>query len=265
MSLKAVGLAAAACAGLLLLTSCASARGGDASGPAVPGGEGRSGTVVVFAAASLAEAFTAIGRDFEQENPGVTVTFNFGGSPALAQQILAGAPADVLASANQATMATVSDAGGVAGEPLVFARNSLEIAVPAGNLAGVTGLADFADEAKTVALCAPEVPCGALAAQVFAAAGLTPAADTLEQDVKAALIKVERDEVDCALVYRTDIVAAGDAVEGIEFPGSAVAVTDYLVATLRDAPNPAAARAFTAFVLSAEGQARLALAGFDVG
>jgi len=246
-------------AGLLLLTSCAP------SAPVGPVEGSVDGTVVVFAAASLTEAFTALGAAFETEHPGTTVTFNFASSSALAQQLRAGAPADVFAAASPAAMSIVGDAGLVRGEPAVFAANSLRIAVPAGNPAGVSGLADFARSDLTVALCAPEVPCGALAERVFATAGITPAPDTLEQDVKAALVKVERDEVDCALVYRTDVLAAGSAVDGIGFPGADEAVTEYPIATLGDAPNPTAASAFRDFVLSDAGAAGLAAAGFLAG
>lgn len=252
--------AAAACAALLLLAGCASPR----PAPVDSGSDTVTGAVVVFAAASLTEAFTALGDDFEAEHPDASITFNFGSSAALAQQIAAGAPADVFAAANQAAMAVVSEAGQMDGEPAVLARNSLRIAVPAGNPAGVTGLADFARRDLTVALCAPEVPCGVLSARVFEAAGITPAPDTLEQDVKAALVKVERDEVDCALVYRTDVAAASGGVDGIDFPGSAEASTEYPIAALRAAPNPAGARAFTDLVVSAGGRDRLAAAGFDV-
>lgn len=253
--------AAGVFAWLLLLAGCASPQ---TSVPDDSGTDAVTGPVVVFAAASLTEAFTALGEDFEKQHPGANVTFSFGSSAALAQQIAAGAPADVFAAANQTAMGVVAEAGQAVGEPAVFARNSLRIAVPAGNPAGITGLADFARRDLAVALCAPEVPCGVLSARVFEAAGITPAPDTLEQDVKAALVKVERDEVDCALVYRTDIVAAGGAVDGIDFPGSADAVTEYPIATLRAAPNPAGARAFTDLVLSAGGRDRLAAAGFDV-
>ncbi|TFB57215.1 molybdate ABC transporter substrate-binding protein [Cryobacterium tagatosivorans] len=243
----------------LLLTSCAPAA------PVGPEPGAVAGTVVVFAAASLTEAFTALGEQFEADHPGTSVTVNFGSSSALAQQLTAGAPADVFAAASPSAMGVVDEAGLVRGGATVFASNSLRIAVPAGNPAGVTGLADFARGDLTVALCAPEVPCGVLSAQVFADAGITPAPDTLEQDVKATLVKVERDEVDCALVYRTDVLAAGGAVDGIDFPGADEAVTEYPIAMLSDAPNPAAARAFRDFVLSDTGTAALAAAGFGAG
>ncbi|PJJ61436.1 molybdate ABC transporter substrate-binding protein [Compostimonas suwonensis] len=231
-----------------------------------PGREAQhvEGAVTVFAAASLTGTFTELAKQFEQANPDATVTLNFGGSSALAEQINQGAPADVFAAASPATMTTVVDAGGVAGEPTVFASNTLEIAVPPGNPGGITGIADFGDEAKTIALCAPEVPCGAAAATVFEKAGITAAPDTLEQDVKAALTKVQLGEVDAAMVYRTDVLAAGDGVEGIEFAEAADAVNDYPIAVLSAAPNPTGAQAFVDFVLS-EGAGVLAAAGFDAG
>ena len=227
-----------------------------------PAGQAVSGTVTVFAAASLTETFTALGEDFEAANPGTTVTFNFAGSSALAQQITQGAPVDVFAAASPATMAVATDAGSVTAAPTVFVRNKLQIAVPAGNPAGITGLADFADDAKAIALCAEQVPCGAAARKAFDAAGITPEPDTLEQDVKAALTKVRLGEVDAALVYETDVEAAGADVEGIAFPEAEQAINDYPIAPLADAPNPGGAAAFIAFVLSDKGRAALTAAGF---
>ena len=220
-----------------------------------------TGTITVLAAASLAEAFTELARGLEQDRPGTTVVLSFGASSSLAQQIVNGAPADVFAAASPATMATVVEAGD-AGEPRVFARNTLQIAVPAG--APDVELADFADPDRTVALCSPEVPCGAAAARAFATAGITPRADTLEQDVKAALSKVRLGEVDAALVYRTDVLAAGDDVRGIEVPEAAAAVNDYPVTRLAASGNPGLADAFVERVLSPEGQRVLADAGFDL-
>jgi molybdate transport system substrate-binding protein len=126
----------------------------------------------------------------------------------------------------------------------------------------VTGLADFAREDLTLAVCAPQVPCGAAAEQVFAAAGITARPDSQEEDVRAALTKVQLGEVDAALVYATDVAAAGDQVEGIEFPEAEQAVNEYPIAVLDDAPNPAAARAWVDLVRSDAGQRALADAGF---
>ena len=223
----------------------------------------QGGTVNVFAAASLTDAFRQIADEVEQANPGLSVVLNVGASSALAQQIVSGAPADVFAAASPATMTTVTDAG-EATAPRVFARNRLQIAVPADNPGGVTGLADFADRDRTFALCAAEVPCGAAAAAVFAEAGIRAAPDTLEQDVKAALSKVVLGEVDAALVYRTDVLAAGSKVRGIGFPEAEQAASDYLLATLTPASNASGAEAFAAYVRSSEGQRILAKAGFDL-
>ena len=232
-------------------------------GSAADAQDGAPGEVVVFAAASLTETFTELGRRFEEANPGTTVTFNFAGSSSLAKQIVEGAPVDVFASASPTNMDQVTETGAVSGEPTVFVRNRLEIAVPAGNPGDVTGLADFADEDRTIALCAEEVPCGAAARRALDAAGVTAAPDTLERDVKAVLTKVELGEVDAALVYRTDVRAAGDTVEGIACPEAERAVNDYPIATLAEAPNTGGARAFVDFVLSDAGRSVLTDAGFD--
>lgn len=252
--------AALAVATVLVLAACGGTAPQDES--VQTGGDGLRGDLTVFAAASLTDTFTALGDAFTAEHPDVDVTLNFGGSSGLAEQIGSGAPADVFASASPATMTTVVDAGGADGEPATFTSNTLQIVVPAGNPAGVTGLADFADDDLTIALCAAEVPCGAASEKVFAAAGVTPAPDTLEQDVRAVLTKVELGEVDAALVYRTDVLAAGDAVEGLDFPEAADAVNDYPIVVLAEAPNPEAAQAFVDLVLSDEGQQLLRDAGF---
>lgn len=218
-------------------------------------------TLTVLAAASLTESFTTISRAFETEHPGVTVSLSFGGSPALAEQILQGAPADVFAAASPSTMGTVTEGGAVDGTPVVFARNSLEIAVPPGNPGGVRGIADFGDPALDLALCAPEVPCGAAAQKVFAAAGITAVPDTLEQDVKSVLTKVQLDEVDAGLVYRTDVLAAGAAVEGIDFPEAERAETEYPIAVLKGSGHGRLAKQFVDYVRG-DGAAALKDAGF---
>lgn len=221
-----------------------------------------SGEITVFAAASLTETFTQLGKDFEAAHPGTTVTFNFAGSSALARQLDQGAPADVFASAAPKNMTDVTGTGAITDKPVTFVTNTLEIAVPAGNPGKITGLADFAKQDLKIALCAEQVPCGAAARKVFEAAGVTPAPDTLEQDVKAALAKVSLGEVDAALVYKTDVTAAGDKVAGIEFPESGEAVNEYPIAACATAPNPAGAKAFVDFVLSDKGKAVLTEAGF---
>jgi molybdate transport system substrate-binding protein len=227
----------------------------------VPSG-GLSGTLTVFAAASLTDVFTSLGDRLEEENPGLDVRFNFAGSSQLATQLTQGAPADVFASANDAQMEVVTDAGLQAADPAVFTENVLEIAVPKGNPAGITGLADFARPELTLAVCAPQVPCGAAAQKVFQAAGITAQPDTQEQDVRAALTKVQLGEVDAALVYATDVKAAGDGVEGIPFPEAEKAVNSYPIVVVKGAPNAAAAQAFVDLVTGPQGQQALADAGF---
>jgi molybdate transport system substrate-binding protein len=246
-------------AAVLALAGCG-AEGADAASGSSD--DGLSGTLTVFAAASLTDVFTDLGNDLMADDPGLTIRFNFAGSSALATQIVQGAPADVFASANEAQMAVVTGADLAAGEPEIFTSNVLQIAVPAGNPADVTGLEDFRKADLALALCAPEVPCGSAAEDVFAAAGITPEPDTYEEDVRAALTKVELGEVDAALVYASDVVSAGDEVEGVEFPEAQDAINDYPVCVLADAPNPEAAEAFVALVQSEEGQQALADAGF---
>ena len=246
-------------AALMALAAC----GGGSSVDATAGGAAPSGTVTVLAAASLTESFTRLGKDFEAANPGTKVTFSFAGSAQLAAQITAGAPADVFAAAGPAPMATVVKAGDTAAPPQIFVRNHLVVAVPKGNPRGLRSLADLSRPGLKVALCAEQVPCGAAARKALDASGakLTPV--TLEQDVRAALSKVKLGEVDAALVYRTDVRAAAAQADGIEFPESAGAVNDYPITALKDAPNPAGANAFVAYVLSGPAAAVLAEAGFS--
>jgi molybdate transport system substrate-binding protein len=220
-----------------------------------------SGTVTVFAAASLTESFGTLGRQFEAAHPGVTVRFNFAASSALAESISQGAPADVFASASAKNMDSVVKAGAAA-DPKTFARNAMEIAVPPDNPAGVTALADLARPGLKLALCQEQVPCGATARKVFDQAGLTVKPVTLGADVKAVLTAVQLGEVDAGLVYKTDVRAAGRKVTGIEIPAGQNASTSYPIATLTKAPNGAAARAFIDYVLSAAGTRVLTGAGF---
>ena len=170
-----------------------------------------------------------------------------------------GAGADVFAAADERSMASVGEA--VEGQQ-VFARSRLALLVERGNPHGLTGLGDLDRDDIAVVLCAPQVPCGAAAEKVFAAAGITPRPDTLEQDVKAALAKVAADEVDAALIYRTDVLAASDDVEGIDFPESASVVNSYPIATVADSVNQDLAQEFVDAVLGDEGQQVLADAGF---
>lgn len=217
------------------------------------------GELTVFAAASLTDAFEEIGAAFEAERDDVEVTFAFGASSSLREQLLGGAPADVFASAAPGPIEALVEEGLVE-DPAPFARNSLAVAVPRGNPGGVGSLADLADPSLLVGLCAPEVPCGALARQVVEQAGIEVRPDTEEVDVRALLGKVVAGELDAGLVYLTDVHAAGDAVEAIEVPGDAS--TEYPIAVVRAAADVEAARAFTRFVRGPVGRRILADAGF---
>ncbi|THV41890.1 molybdate ABC transporter substrate-binding protein [Glycomyces buryatensis] len=244
-------LAALGCAALALSACTAGADADDGASQT---------TLSVFAAASLTESFEEIGADFETEHEGVTVEFNFAGSSTLASQINQGAPADVFASADEANMDTVVESGS-AENAETFALNQLVIAVPEGNPGGVTGLGDL--QGLKVAACAPEVPCGTTAQAVIDAAGgqVTPA--TYEADVRATLAKLTLGEVDAALVYRTDTLAAADEVDGIEFDEASKAVNAYPIAALTNAPNADLAREFTEYVHSDAAQSVLSGAGFE--
>jgi molybdate transport system substrate-binding protein len=255
-----IAAAGAGAAVLLALGACSSSSGdttADASGsPKL------SGTVTVFAAASLEESFEKLGEEFEQRHPGTEVTFSFGGSDSLAAGITNGAPADVFAAASPKTMALVTDRDGTDGKPVTFVRNQLQIATLPGNPDRISSLEDLAKSGVKVVLCDKEVPCGAATQKALDTAGLDLEPASYEQDVKGALTKVELKEADAAVVYRTDVRAAGDKVDGVDFPESADAVNDYPIALLEDAPNRTAARAFIALVRSPEGQKVLTEAGF---
>jgi len=220
--------------------------------------------VVVLAAASLNGAFTRLGNSVEDEHPGINIRFSFGGSSSLAPQVTSGAPADVFASANPDVMQLLIDGGSVTTEPQLFARNRLEIGVPEGNPAGVQELEDLTDSETTVALCAPQVPCGAAAQKALRAAGISVEPVSYEDDVKAVASKVELGEVDAGLIYHTDVLAATGRIEGIEFEEADRAVNDYVIAPVADGANPEGAEVFIDFVRSLRGREVLRDAGFDV-
>ncbi len=220
-----------------------------------------SGKVTVLAAASLTEAFTDLGRAFETANPGVKVTFSFGASSTLAQQAMDGAPADLLATADQANLQKVVDGGG-AFDPRVFARNRLAILVGKGNPKGIATLADLARPGVTVVLCAPEVPCGKFGAQILQKAGVAVTPKSLEENVKGVVAKVSLGEADAGLTYVTDAKAAAEKAEGVPIPDEQNVIAVYPMGLLQQAGNKDAALAFRRFVLSPAGQATLTGYGF---
>ena len=227
-----------------------------------PAGANKEVTLTVFAAASLKDSFTRIGKKFEAENPGVTVRFNFAGSADLVAQIQQGAPADVFASADTKNMDKAIAGGMLDGSPQKFARNTLEIATPPDNPAHITKLSDLAAPGVKVVLCAIEVPCGSAAHTVENATGLKIKPVSEEQSVTDVLGKVTSGEADAGLVYVTDVKSAGNTVRGVTFPESAEAANTYPIAALKGSKDDQLAKAFADYVVSAEGQAVLAAAGF---
>jgi molybdate transport system substrate-binding protein len=260
----ALTVLAAAAAASTLLAGCGSSSGGSSAGSS--GGTSTtsstaSGNITVLAAASLTEAFTTLGHAFEAAHPGSRVVFSFGASSTLATQILQGAPADVFASAAAKNMDQVIS-GKAAAASSTFARNVMEIAVPPDNPAHITSVADLARPGVKVALCAAVVPCGTGARQVFTRAGVKVTPVTEEADVKSTLTKVELGEVDAGVVYVTDVRSAAGKVTGITVPADVNASTAYPIAALTGSKDPTLAKEFVDYVLSADGTAVLAAAGF---
>jgi len=237
-----------------------SAGGSSAAAPAPPSG---SATLTVFAAASLKATFTQLGTIFQQQNPGSAVTFNFAGSSDLVAQIIAGAPADVFASADTANMTKASDAGVVSGTPVNFATNTLTIVTPPGNPAGITSFADLAKSGVAVVVCAPQVPCGAAAQKIETNTGVTLTPVSEENSVTDVLGKITSGQADAGLVYVTDAAGAGDKVTTVSFPESTTVVNTYPIATLKAATQPALATTFVNLVTGPQGQQVLAAAGFQ--
>jgi molybdate transport system substrate-binding protein len=264
ITVLAVGLAGiTACSSTSSTAGAGSSPTGSASSPTASSPSASlTGSITVFAAASLKEAFTTIGKQFEAAHPGVKVTFSFGASSTLATQIINGAPADVFASASPKNMQQVVTAGD-ASSPVNFAKNVMEVAVPPSNPAHVTSVSDLAKSSVKVALCQPQVPCGATAAKVFKNAKITVKPVTLQPDVKSVLTQVELGNVDAGVVYVTDVHAAGAKVKGVTIPDSVEASTEYPIATISKSGNSALAQAFVGYVLSPAGQSVLTAATFE--
>ena len=256
-----MGVAAICLAVVALLAAACGSSSTTASTTAASGKP--SGTVVVFAAASLKDAFDAIGKKFEQANPGVTVKFNYAGSSSLATQITQAAPADVFASADTKSMDTVTNEHLASGSPQAFARNTLEIMVAAGNPKHIKSVADLANSDVKVAVCAIDVPCGAYTQEVFKKAGVTVHPVSQETSVSSVVTKVTLGEADAGVVYTTDVKAAGDKAAGVPIPASQNVTAEYPIAPLKDAPNADGAKAFVDYVLGADGQKVLAGYGFS--
>ena len=221
-----------------------------------------AGTITVFAATSLTDAFNEIGAAFTKAYPQAKATFSYDASSALVQQITQGAPADLFASADQANMDKLTKAGLNGGAPQVFANNLLGIIVPTGNPKGIKGVQDLANSDLKVVLCADGVPCGTYAKQILTSAGVTVNPVSLEQNVKGVVTKVTTGEADAGIVYVTDIAAAGTKASGADIPKDINVVAVYPIAPTKTSKNIATDQAFISFLLGPQGQTILAKYGF---
>lgn len=248
--------AALAALALAAVAGCSSSAG--SSGGAAGGKE----KLTVLAAASLTESFDRLARQFEAEHPGVQVATSYDSSATLATEVDAGAPADVVATADTRTMGMMQKAHALAKAPVVFARNRLALVVPSGNPAHVHGLADL--QHTDYVVCVKSAPCGDLAARLLTRSGIGHPPRSYEVDVKAVLTKVEMGEADAGLVYASDVVAADGKVREIPLPTGADLATEYPIAVTADSKHPDLARAWVNLVRSSRGQKVLTQAGFSL-
>ena len=225
-----------------------------------PGADRDERVVTVLGAASLSDAFTEMSARFEAAHPGTDVRLSLAGSHALVAQVRQGVPADVLATADETSMRQAAE--GLDGEPQMFARNRLVIVTAPGNPKRISELRDLARANVSTVLAADTVPAGRYARGALDAAGVEVRPRSLEEDVRAVLTRVRMGEADAGIVYATDARSASDDVTTVAIPQPGIAIR-YPIATLAQAPEPGAAREFVAYVLSAEGRAVLAEAGFE--
>jgi molybdate transport system substrate-binding protein len=244
------GPAAALLLTATLLTSCAPASSGS----------GRT-DLVVFAASSLNPAFATLGKEFEASHPGVTVRFSFDGSAALVDQLKAGAPADVFASADMANMDKARIAGLIGDNPAQFTTNVLTLITPKGNPAGITGL-DRSLDGKKLVICADGVPCGTATRKLAAALGVTLKPVSEETKVTDVRTKVESGQADAGIVYVTDAKASGTKVETLPITGADKARNEYLIGQVSASVRSSLAAEFVALVTGERGQQVLRAAGF---
>ena len=255
--LPRVLLAGCVAVAALVLAGCSSSSSSSTTASGKP-----TGTLVVFAATSLTDAFNKIATQFQKANPGVTVKFNYNGSSSLATQINQGAPADVFASASPTNMKVVTDAGDATGTPQTFASNTGEIMVETGNPMHIKTVSDLANSKVKTVVCAPAVPCGALAQDIFKNAGVTVKPVSEEQNVGGVVTKVTLGEADAGIVYVTDIKANENDAAGVPIPAGQNDITKYPIVEVKGAPNATAAKAFMSYVLGPNGQQVLASFGF---
>jgi len=246
---------------MLVIAGCSSQQS-TSSAPSTSSTPTASTKIVVFAAAAQKKAFSEIGERFSTDNPGGNVEFSFASSADHAAQLTQGAYADVFASAAVNNMDTVAQAGLLAGDPTKFASNILTIAVAPGNPKKIASFADLTRPGVTVAVCAPEIPCGVSIQKIEQATGVNLTPVSQESVVTDVLSKVETGAVDAGLVYATDALGAGDKVTEVAFPESAGAPTTDTIAVLKQSKNPDLAAKFVALVTGEAGQKIFAANGF---
>lgn len=260
--LAAAGTALAGCGGSSEPATNSTSRSGTAPTKA-SSTSGGSTTLTVFAAASLTQTFTELGKDFEAAHPGVKVQFSFAGSSTLAEQINQGAPADVFASADEKNMKKVTADNMMAGTPTIFVRNLLTIVVPIGNPAHINDFASLAGPGVQVVVCAPQVPCGSATQKVEKKAKVTLKPVSQESNVTDVLAKVSSGDADAGLVYVTDAKGADHTkVEQIDIPDAINAINNYPIGVVKGSKNASVAQEFVDLVLGAKGKAVMAAAGF---
>jgi len=219
--------------------------------------------LTVLAASSLTDAFTALEAAYEGSHPDVDAVLSFDSSAILAQQVIAGAPADVLATADEFTMGLVAERDLLASEPVAFARNTLVLVTPAANPAGIDDVADLGSDGVDTALCVPQAPCGAATQRLLRLNQVTVAPVTQEDNVRAVLTKVRLGQVDAGIVYVSDAAAAGDDVHTVPIPRAAEVVNANPIAIVAASDDREAAQDWVDLVLSADGQRTLAEHGFE--
>jgi molybdate transport system substrate-binding protein len=224
------------------------------------GGGGDHTTITVLAASSLTGTFSELGKEFEDQHPGVTVKFAFDSSATLAQQATQGAPADVLATADTTTMDSATSAQ--ASTPRVFASNEMVLATPKSNPGHVTSFADLDRSSVEFVVCVPTAPCGRIAQALLDQDQVTGKPVSEEVDVKSVLAKLTEGEADAGIVYTSDAVAAGDQVSAIPIPGSRKQLTTYPIVTLSQSEHADLAQAFVDLVTGSTGRRTLRQAGF---
>ncbi len=243
----------AAWAATLVLSACSGSAGSD-------GTDAGETVLRVLADTSLNEAFTVLETDYEEDNAGIDVQASYDSSAVLAQQVLEGAPADVLATADEATMARVADEG--LADPQPFATNTLTLVTPPDNPGGIADINDLNSEAVSFAVCVPEAPCGQAAQQLLALDGVSAEPTTEQEDVKSVLTQVTSGQVDAGLVYVTDARAAGDDVRTVDVDNASEVVNSYPITVVSDSSQPDAAEGWVELVTSAEGRRILGSYGF---